>query len=311
VDAAVSVRRRGLSLRAREELEGWVFALPWILGFLLFTLGPMLASLLLSMTKYNIAQPPEWVGLDNFKKALLGEDSLFWPSIERTVRYALVMVPIGISLSFFTAILLNQRLRATVLFRTFFFLPSLTPVVASAILWSWLYQPDFGAINWLLWLIGIPQGPKWLGSPDLALPSLMIVGLWSSVGGGTMIIFLAGLQSVPQELVEAAEIDGANLFQRFWAITVPLMTPTIFFNLVIGVIAALKVFAVALVATNGGPNYATWFFNLHLYRNAFQYSDMGYAAALGWIFFALVVSLTYINVRSSSRWVYYEGEDKQ
>jgi multiple sugar transport system permease protein len=297
-------------LRGREELEGWLFALPWILGFLIFTFGPMVASLFLSFNKYNIAQPPEWIGFENFRKALSGEDALFWPSMERTLRFSLVMVPIGIVLSFLTALLLDQRLKATVFFRTFYFLPSLTPVVASALVWRWLYQPEFGAINWLLWLIGIPEGPKWLGSPDLAMPSLMIVALWASVGGGTMIIFLAGLQSVPQELMEAAEIDGANVVQRFLAVTLPLMTPTIFFNLVINVIAALKVFALSYVATGGGPNYATEFFNLRLYRNAFQYSDMGYAAALGWIFFALVVALTYANVRSSRHWVYYEGEDK-
>ena len=156
---------RRLSVRGREELEGWLFAMPWILGFLIFTLGPMVASLFLSFTKYNISQPPEWIGLDNFRNALLGENAFFWPSLERTLRYALVMVPLGITLSFLVAVLLNQHLRATVFFRTFFFLPSLTPVVASAILWRWLYQPEFGAINWLLWLIGIPEGPKWLGSP--------------------------------------------------------------------------------------------------------------------------------------------------
>jgi multiple sugar transport system permease protein len=307
---ARSPGRRGLSLRQREELNGWLFALPWILGFLIFTLGPMVASLFLSFNKYAVGQAPEWLGTANYVRALSGKDDLFWPSMGRTVRYAIVMVPIGISLSLLAALALNQKLKATVLYRTFFFLPSLTPVVASAILWRWLYQPEFGAINWLLWEVGI-EGPKWLGSPDLALPSLMIIGLWGSIGGGTMIIFLAGLQGVPQELQEAAAIDGAGAFQRFWNVTVPMITPTIFFNLVIGIIGALKVFAVAVVATGGGPNYATWFFNLHLYNNAFQYFDMGYASALAWVFFALVVTLTFINVRMSNRWVYYEGEVKK
>ena len=303
-------RKTATSLRRREELNGWLFALPWILGFLIFTLGPMVASLYLSFTKYTVGQEAEWLGLANYVRALSGKDDLFWPSMGRTVRYALVMVPIGISLSLLAALALNQKLKATVFFRTFFFLPSLTPVVASAILWRWLYQPEFGAINWLLWEVGI-EGPKWLGSPDLALPSLMIIGLWGSIGGGTMIIFLAGLQGVPQELQEAAAIDGASAWQRFLHVTVPMITPTIFFNLVIGVIGALKVFAVSIVATGGGPNYATWFFNLHLYYNAFQYFDMGYASALAWVFFILVVTLTIVNVRSSSRWVYYEGEEKK
>lgn len=303
-------QRRGVSLRGREEIQGWLYATPWILGFLLFTFGPMLASFYLSFNKYTVGGAPEWLALENYARAISGKDDLFWPSMGRTVRYAFVMVPIGISLSLLAALLLNQQLKATVLFRTLFFLPSLTPVVASAIIWRWLYQPEFGAINWLLSGIGI-EGPKWLGSPDLAMPSLMIIGLWGSIGGGTMIIFLAGLQGVPQELQEAAAIDGANTFQRFWAVTVPMITPTIFFNLVIGIIGALKVFAVSMVATGGGPNYATWFFNLHLYYNAFQYFDMGYASSLAWIFFILVVTLTYLNVRWSSRWVYYEGEAKR
>ena len=308
--AAAEHRKSGMSLRGREELQGWLYVLPWLLGFLIFTFGPMLASFYLSFNKYTVGGTPEWLAVSNYARAISGKDDLFWPSMGRTVRYAFVMVPIGISLSLLAALLLNQQLKLTVLFRTLFFLPSLTPVVASAIIWLWLYQPEFGAINWLLSEIGI-EGPKWLGSPDLAMPSLMIIGLWSSIGGGTMIIFLAGLQGVPQELQEAAAIDGANTFQRFWNITVPMITPTIFFNLVIGVIGALKVFAVSMVATGGGPNYATWFFNLHLYYNAFQYFDMGYASALAWVFFVLVVTLTYLNVRMSNRWVYYEGEVKR
>ncbi len=303
-------RRSGGRLRRSEEIQGWLYASPWIIGFLLFTLGPMLASLFLSFNKYTVGSTPEWLGLANFVRALSGKDDLFWPSLGRTFRYALIMVPVGISLSLLAALLLNQALKGTVIFRTLFFLPSLTPVVASAILWRWLYQPEFGAINWLLGLVGI-DGPKWMGSPDWAMPALMIIGLWSTIGGGTMIIFLAGLQGVPQELHEAASIDGAGPVQRFFSVTLPLMTPTIFFNLVIGVIAALKVFAVSVVATNGGPNYATWFYMLHLYYNGFQYFDMGYASALAWIFFAVVVTLTFLNVRSSGRWVYYEGEDKR
>jgi multiple sugar transport system permease protein len=308
---APKARRRLLSNRAREEISGWLWTSPWLLGFFLFVMGPMLASLYLSCTKYAIGGRPTWIGLDNYVRAIGGQDDLFLPSMERTIIYAFVMVPIGITLSLMAATLLNQGLKATVLFRTLFFLPSLTPVVATAVLWRWLYQPEYGTINALLWqFVGI-NGPRWLADSSYALPALMLVGLWGTVGGGTMVIFLAGLQGVPQELQEAASIDGATSWHRFRHVTLPLITPTIYFNLVISIIAALKVFAVAFLATSGGPNYATWFFNLHLYQHAFQYFEMGYASALAWIFFILVVALTYLNVRTSRRWVFYEGEDRQ
>ena len=305
------IQRRGrLSPRAREEIAGWLWTSPWLLGFFLFVFGPMMASLYLSFTKYAIGGTPQVIGLDNFVRALSGKDDLFWPSMGRTVEYAFVMVPIGIGLSLLAATLLNQGLKGTAVFRTLFFLPSLTPVVAAAVIWRWLYQPDFGAINWLLWQLGVDEGPRWLTTPSMALPSLMLIALWASVGGGAMVIFLAGLQSVPRELHDAAAIDGANAWQRFRNVTLPLITPTIFFNLVIGIIAALKVFALAVLATQGGPNYATWFFNLHLYNNASQFFEMGYASALAWIFFLLVVALTFLNVRWSRNWVHYEGEER-
>jgi multiple sugar transport system permease protein len=221
-----------------------------------------------------------------------------------------VMVPIGIGLSFLAAVLLNQRLKGTVAYRTIFFLPSLTPIVALALLWRWLYHPEFGGINYVLWEFFRIEGPRWLSDSSTAMPALMIAALWASIGGSTMIIFLAGLQGVPIELHEAASIDGASAWDRLRNITLPLMTPTIFFNLVVGIIAALKVFALAMVGTGGGPNYATWFFNLHLYQSAFQNFEFGYASALAWIFFVIVVALTYFNVRLSRRWVYYEGEER-
>jgi multiple sugar transport system permease protein len=291
----------------REERYGWLFASPWIIGFFLFTLGPMVASFVLGFTQYSIASPPKFIGLANYGRALGGEDSLFWPSLGRTLLYAGSIVPLSLTGSLLVAVLLNQRLRGTALFRTLFFLPSLVPVVASAVLWLWLFQPEFGAINWLLSLAGV-NGPRWLADSRWALPALMVVALWGSIGGSTMVIFLAGLQGVPQELYEAANIDGANAVQRFGRITLPLITPTIFFNLIIGLIAALKVFAVAFVATRGGPDYATWFFILHLYQTAFQYVEMGYASTLAWVFFLIVITLTVINVRASRAWVYYEGE---
>jgi multiple sugar transport system permease protein len=298
---------RSLSGQARRELlEGYLFLLPWALGFLLFIAGPMVASLFLSFTSYDIAHPPTFVGLANYRQALR-LDPLFWPSMGRTFYYALVVVPIGLAVSLLLAVLLNQRLAGTNLLRALYFLPHLTPVVATAVLWQWIFQPDVGLLNYGLHLIGV-KGPGWLGSVEWAIPALIIMAIWRSAGGNAMMIFLAGLQGVPQELYEAAAIDGAGRWRRFRHVTVPMLTPTIFFNLVLGVIGSLQVFTSALVATNGGPAYATWFYALHIYTNAFQYFKMGYAAALAWIFFVIILAITYLQVRTSGRWVYYAGE---
>jgi multiple sugar transport system permease protein len=298
-------------LARRENLAGWLWTSPWILGFLLWTLGPMVWSLYLAFTKYNISQPAEWIGLTNFVNALSGADSLFWPSLARTFAWALVMVPLSLAGSLLSALLLNQHLKGTALFRTLYFLPSLTPAVAAAILWRFLFQPDFGPINYVLRSLGVQSPPLWFSDARWAMPSLMVMTLWAVVGGGTMLIFLAGLQGVPQELHEAASIDGAGRWARFRNVTLPMITPTLFFNLVIGIIAALRTFTTAFVATNGGPNYATWFYILHLYQTAFQNFDFGYASALAWIFFVIVISLTLLNNRLSRRWVYYEGETRR
>ncbi len=300
---------RASRARRREAVAGILWSSPWILGFFIFTLGPVVASLYLSFTQYTIASTPKWIGLGNFVRALSGKDSLFWPSLGVTFHYALVMVPLGIGGALLIAIALNQRIRAMPLLRTCYFLPSLTPAPAAALIWSWLFQPEFGAVNSLLYSVGI-QGPKWLADPDTALNSLMVIALWSTVGGGTMIIFLAGLQGVPPELHEAAQIDGAGAWTRFVHVTLPMLSPTVLFNLVIGVVGALQAFTVPYIATSGGPNYATWFFIIHLYQNGFQDFDMGYASALAWIFLIIVMALTMINVRLSNRWVYYEGEDR-
>jgi multiple sugar transport system permease protein len=299
--------RRRFARSQRETLSGWLWASPWILGFVLWTLGPMLFSLYMAFTRFNISGTSEWIGLANFTRSLGGKDSLFWPSFLRTFTWALVMVPLSMTGSLLSALLLNQNLKAGRVFRTLFFLPSLTPAVASAVLWRWLYEPNFGVFNTILREFGVQRPPLWFSDAQLAMPSLMVMTLWGAVGGSTMIIFLAGLQGVPHELHEAASIDGAGSTSRFFNVTLPLMTPTIFFNLVIGVIGALRTFTTAFVATNGGPNYATWFYVLHLYQTAFQGLELGYASALAWIFFVIVVSLTLLNVKLSRRWVYYEG----
>jgi multiple sugar transport system permease protein len=297
-----------LSPSRREAIEGFLYISPWILGFLIFGLGPLGASLYLSLTHYNVLKPPEFVGLDNYVYAFT-RDRLFYVALERTTYYAVAAVTLGVIGSLLLAVLLNQRLKGTVAFRTMLFLPSLTPIVASALLWGWIFHPQLGLLNSGLRLVGI-QGPGWLTTTEWALPSLVILALWGGLGGGRMIIFLAGLQGVPAELYEAASIDGASGWDRFRHVTLPMITPTIFFNLVLGIIGSFSVFAVAFVATGGGPVRATYFYVYHIFITAFQNSEMGYASALAWIFFAILLVFTAIQFRLQRYWVYYESESK-
>src|SRR5436190_9385443 len=295
--------------RRREAIAGYLFLLPWALGFAIFVAGPLIASAALSFTAFDVARPPRFVGLENYINAFTTDDR-FLSSLQLTFVYAIVSVPIALFGSLLLAVLLNQRLRGTSFYRTAFFLPSLTPTVAVAILWTWLLQPDVGLFNYLLSAVGI-TGPKWLGSTEWAMPSLIMIALWTGIGGNRMMIFLAGLQGVPQELYDAASIDGAVPIQRFRHITLPMISPTMFFNLVLGIIAALKVFTVALIATNGGPAFSTWFIALHIWSQAFKYLEMGYASALAWIFTVVLLSLTLVQFWASRHWVYYEGEESR
>lgn len=300
-------KKKGLSaLRRSEAVLGYLYISPWIIGFLIFTFFPFVASLYLSFTDYSILGTTTFTGLDNYVR-MFTTDRLFWPSLRRTLYFAGVSVPLSLSGSLLCATLLNQKLKGTSFWRTFCFLPSLTPIVASALLWRWLLQPSFGPVNYLLGQLGI-QGPAWMGSRQWAIPALIIVSLWGSVGGGQMIIFLAGLQGVPQEMYEAAEIDGAGVLRKFLNITLPMISPTLFFNLILGIIGALQVFALSYIATEGGPAYATWFYILHLFYQAFRYMNMGYASALAWIFFVIILFFTVLQIRLSNRWVFYAGE---
>ncbi len=289
----------------REAVWGYIFLLPWALGLLIFVLGPMLASFAFSLSKYDIISAPQFVGLANYQRAFFA-DELFWPSLGRTFTYAAVAVPVGLAGSLGLALLLAGGLRGTTIFRTLFFLPHLTPAVAAALLWQWLLHPEVGPVNYLLSSAGLPK-PGWFASPQWALPSVIIVSLWMYWGGNTMLIFLAGLQGIPQELYDAASVDGAGSWTRFRHVTVPMLSPALFFNLILGIIGALKVFALAYVATQGGPAWATWFFALHIYRTGFEYFEMGYASALAWIFVAILMVLTVIQLRLARRWVYYAG----
>lgn len=291
--------------KLRENLYGYLFLSPWLLGFLGLFLGPGLASLYLSFTKYDVLSTPEFIGAQNYVR-MFAEDDLFWSSLGRTFYYACVAVPLGVLGSMFLAIFLNTSIRGIATYRTLFFMPSLVPLVASVILWKWLLNGDFGIVNQGLRAIGLDP-PGWFGDRRWAIPSLISMNLWQTIGGVQMIIFLAGLQGIPVSLYDAAAIDGANTWQRIRHVTIPLLTPTIFFNTVLGIIGALQTFAAAFVATEGGPGFATWFFSLHIWKQSFDYWNMGYGAALAWFFAIIIVSLTILQMRLSNRWVFYYG----
>jgi len=296
-----AVGRRKLS---REAIWGYVFVGPWIIGFLVFTLGPVVASFGLSFMDYELISAPTWRGLRNYGE-LLTRDRLFRLSLYNTLYYTLFSVPLGITVAFLLALLLNVQLPGMNLYRTVFYLPAVTAGVAVSLLWMWLFNSRFGLINFLLRWIGLP-GPGWLVDPTWAKPAFILMSVWGV--GGTVVIFLAGLQGVPRSLYEAAEIDGANTLQRFRHVTIPMMTPVIFFNMLVGIIGSFQVFTAAYVMTGGGPQYSTLFYVLYLFRQGFKLLRMGYAAAMAWILFIIIVVLTLIQLRLSTKWVYYEGE---
>ena len=291
----------------REELAGWLMAMPWVLGIAFLTLGPFGAAAYLSLTEYDILRPPAFVGLENFRQ-MLAHDPLFWTSMRVTTIYSVVSVPLQIALGLFLAILLNARIHGLAWLRTIYYLPAVLSGVAVSFLWIWIFSTDWGVLNYVLSLLHI-KGPNWLNSQIWALPSLIIMSLWG-VGGG-LVIYLAGLQGVPSELYEAAEVDGAGRWRRFWSITLPMISPVILFQLIMGIIGALQTFTQGFVMTGGGPNNSTLFFVLYLWRNAFQYLRMGYASALAWAIFVYILLLTLLVLRSSQAWVFYTGEIKR
>ncbi len=294
-------RRRGIN---QEAFWGYVFISPWLVGLLLFVLGPVVASLVLSFTQYEIITPPRWVGIDNYVR-LLTQDRLFRLSLYNTVYYTVFSVLLGVAVAFGLAVLLNQKLPGMRIYRTAFYLPVVTSGVAVALLWIWLFNPQFGLINFFLRSIGL-RGPGWLVDPAWAKPAFILMSLWGT--GGTAIIFLAGLQGVPASLYEAAAIDGAGAWHRFWHVTVPMMSPVVFFSIVMGIISSFQVFTQAYVMTEGGPQNATLFYVLHLFKEGFRMFHMGYAAAMAWILFVIILLLTLVQFRLAGRWVYYEGE---
>lgn len=296
------------TLRGREAITFYLFVLPWIIGFLLFTLGPIIASLVLSLMEYDIILPPTFIGLANFTE--LWADPLFYTSLYNTLYIVLIAVPLGMVVSFSIALLLNQKVRFMAAYRTAYYLPSIVPAVASAALWLYLLQPQWGLVNGFLEWFGI-TGPGWLSSEMWSKPAIIMMMVWGA--GGTVIIYLAGLQDIPQVLYEAAEIDGANAWNKFWRVTLPLMTPSIFFTLVLGIIGTFQIFAQIFVLTDGmgGPQNSTLVYMIYLYRNAFNFFRMGYASAMAWVLFVIILVLTWVQFRIARRWVYYETESAE
>ena len=295
---------RTLSRERRNLFWGLLFTSPAILGFFLWQLAPILATIGISFTEWRIVGNPQWIGLDNYTQ-IFTRDPLFFKSVSVTFIYTALSVPAGIVLAFCLAVLLDQKVRMLPVFRTIFYLPSIVPFIASSYLWLWLFNPDFGLLNAILRPLGI-TGAKWIFASSSVLPSLALMSLWSV--GGTMLIFLAALQGVPRQLYEAVEVDGGTAWHKMIHVTIPIMTPAIFFNFVLATIGTLQTFTQAYVMTEGGPNNASLFYVLYLYRKAFGQISMGYASALAVILLLIIGILTYIIFRTSSLWVFYEGE---
>jgi ABC-type sugar transport system permease subunit len=290
----------------REAIEGYLWISPWLIGFIIFTAGPMIASMALSLTNWRIAVTPLWVGLDNYIK-MFTNDRDFYQSLKVTFTYVVLALPLNLILGLGLSLLLNHKLPGMGIFRTVFYLPVVLSGVAVSLMWMWLLQPDYGVINSLLAQIGV-EGPKWFWDSDTALFSIVLMSLWR-VGGGA-IIYLAGLQNIPPHLYEAAEIDGAGTWSKLFNVTIPMLTPTLFFQLVIELIDAFQVFTAAYIITDGGPARSTLFYMLYMFRTAFQDFDMGYASALAWLMGLIILGFTALVFKSSPLWVFYEAEVK-
>ncbi|MBI5094119.1 MAG: sugar ABC transporter permease [Candidatus Hydrogenedentes bacterium] len=293
-------------IERRNLRNGLLFASPYIIGFLAFTLYPLLMSVYYSFCQYNVISEPIWIGLDNFRE--LARDNDFWTALYNTLFYTVFSVPLSLAFSVALALLLNQKVKGMSVYRTVFFLPTIVPIVASSVLWLWVLNPEGGLVNGMLkQCIGL-EGPGWLASPDWSKPSLVLMSLWSV--GGAMVIFLAGLADVPTELYEVAELDGAGPWGKFLNVTLPMITLTILFNLVMGLINSFQYFTQVFVMTGGKgtPDNSTLVYALYLYQNSFVYLKMGYASAMAWMLFMVILGATVAVLISSKRWVHYHGE---
>jgi multiple sugar transport system permease protein len=296
-------KSRGLTRAQEEAVWGYAFIAIPLLGFLVFAAGPMIASFYLSFTEYEVLSPPVWIGLENYQRLFTG-DIFVGKTMWNTVFY-MIGIPIGMALSLMLALALNQKLRFEGFFRTVYFLPSVCSIVALALLWKWIYNSDFGLINGYLAMLGVTDPPKWLDSPAMVKPSLVIMGIWGGLGYN-MVLFLAALQGVPKHLYEAAELDGANWWQTFRNVTWPMISPTTFFVAVMGVIGGFQNFDQIWIMTRGGPEYGSATYMVHLYQNGFQYFKMGYASAMAWALAGIIMLITWFQFSASKRWVHYD-----
>lgn len=298
-------KRRVFTSQTRNTINGLLFASPWLVGLLMFWIYPTLASAYYSFTKFNAVQSPKWVGTENYVQ-LFTNDSNFWAAVYNTFYFAGLSIPLAIIFAFALAMLLNAKIKFQVVYRTIYFLPTLVPEVALALVWVYLFTPGTGLINIPFDWIGV-RGPCWLACEDWARPTMILLALW--VIGNQVILYLAGLQDVPQDLYDASNVDGANFYHKFRHVTLPMMTPVIFFHLITSVIGALQFFAVPYIMTGGTgfPANSTLFYSIYLYKNAFQYFQMGYASAMAWLLFVVTLVITLIIFRSSRSWVFYSG----
>lgn len=303
IDRAQAHRRR----QRRQLLKGLAFISPWIVGFVAFSLYPILASFYYSLTSYTVLKAPRFLGLGNYQ-TMFFEDRLFWLALYNTVYYTVGAVGLGTIAAIGMAMMLNMKIRGQALYRTIFYLPSITPIVASSIVWLWIFNSQYGLANAVLRVFGI-QPIGWLSSPTWSKPSLILMAVWGL--GGAIVIYLAGLQDVPAELYEASQIDGANGWQQIRNITLPMLTPVILFNVVTGLIGSFQYFTQAYIMTSGGPGDTTLMYSLYLYRSAFEFFKMGYGSALAWFLLVVIMICTYFIMRSSGEWVYYAGGDEQ
>ncbi len=285
----------------RRTLTGYVFVGPFILGVLFWVVAPAITAGWLAFQDWDMIKPPRFVGLANFKALL--EDDLFLQALKVTAIYTFTSVPLGMILAFLVALLMNSKVKGIEVFRTIYYIPSIVPSVANSVLWAWILNSEFGLLNAGLRAIGLPK-IQWLQKPEWALPALVLMSLWGI--GGSMVIYLAGLQGIPDVYYEAADIDGAGRLHKLWHITIPLMSPVIFFNLVMGIIGSFQVFTAGYLITNGGPQNATLFYVLYMYRNLFSYRKMGYASVLAWVLFFILAGLTALIFRGERSQVYYE-----
>lgn len=289
----------------RSLLLGLAFISPWIAGFLVFTLYPVCASLFFSFCDYDVLTRPVWIGALNYSEMFT--DTLFWKSLYNTLFFAAFSIPLGLVTSLLVAVLLNQRVRGRSTFRAIFFLPSLVPIVASSVLWLWILNGNFGLLNSALRALGVSHPPQWLADPAWTKPSLILMSLWGV--GSSMVIYLAALQDVPRSLYESAELDGAGAWRRFVHITLPMISPVIYYNLIMGIIGSLQVFSQGyIMMPSGGPQRSSLFYAVYLFLNAFEYRQMGYACAMAWFLFVLILALTWLATRGTRKMIFYAGE---